>query len=167
MSVLHMSLFPKRKRVKNTCKHFVATLITKFKLPDDSMVLPQVAFTQNEVEYLLDKLNTNGKSQQIPKEAEKTTIIFRLLNSNQFLRQMKVIKTFKNGFLTNLLKKNMWNVVDVEVPCPRTSYMYTWVARIFHRIKPFLRKENFIFVGFGHALRKRLTWVTSKGHHVE
>ena len=66
--------FQKEKRIKSTCKHIVATLLTKFKLLDNGMLLPQVAFTQNEVEYLLDKLHTNGKNQQIPKEAEKTTV---------------------------------------------------------------------------------------------
>ena len=58
--------FQKENKVKNTCKHIAATVLTKFKLPDNSMLLPQVAFPQNEVEYLLDKLNTNGKSQAIP-----------------------------------------------------------------------------------------------------
>ena len=64
----------KGKKVKNTCRHIVATLLTNFKLPDNSILLPQAAFTQNEVEYLSDKLNANAKSQQIPKKAEKTTI---------------------------------------------------------------------------------------------
>ena len=53
----------KGKKVKNTCRHIVATLLTNFKWPDNSILLPQVAFTQNEVEYLSDKLNANAKSQ--------------------------------------------------------------------------------------------------------
>ena len=113
------SLFPKRKKVKNTCKHIVATLLTKFKLPDISMLLPQVAFTQNEVEYLLDKHNTNGKSQQIPKEAEKTIINLSFSEQQSIFEANEGYKNVQKWFLDKL------TVVLVEAPCPRTSCMYT------------------------------------------
>ena len=91
------------------------------------------------------------KASKFSKKQKKTPLVSCLLNKNQFLRQMKVIKTFKNDYLANLLKEKMRNVALVEVPYPRTRFMYTWVTYIFHRIKPFLRKENFIFVRYRHA----------------
>ena len=118
--------FQKEKKFKSLCKHIVATLLKKFKLSDNSMLLPQLAFTQNEVEYLLDKHNTSvKKASKFSKKQKKTPSVSCLLNKNQFLRQMKVIKTFKNDYLTNLLKEKMRNVALVEVPYSRTRFMYT------------------------------------------
>ena len=92
----------KVKKVKNTCKHIVATLLTNFKLPDNSIVLPQVAFTQNEVEYLLDKLNANPKSQQIPKEAEKTTINLSFAEQQSKIETNEGNKNVQKWFLDKL-----------------------------------------------------------------
>ena len=89
--------FQKGKKVKNTCKHIVPTLLTKFKSPDNSILLPQVVFNQNQVEYLLDKLNNNGTSQQIPKEAEKTLI------NLSFAEQQSIFEA--NGGNTNAQKR--------------------------------------------------------------
>ena len=117
--------FKKEKKGKNTCKHIVATLINKLNLPDNSILLPQVAFTQNEVEYLLDQLNTNGKSLEVPKEAEKTTTNLSFAEQQSIFEANEGNKSVQKWFLTNLLKEKIRKVVLVEVPCPRKSYMYT------------------------------------------
>ena len=127
------------------------------------MVLPQVAFTQNEVEYLLDKLNTNGKSQQIPKEAEKTTIIFRLLNSNQFLRQMKVIKTFKNGFFDKLTEKKYVKCCRCGSTMPKNK-LYVYVSGPY--IPPnqtFSKEREFYSCGFPTCIKKKAYMSNIKG----
>ena len=71
------------------------------------MLLPEVTFTQNEVDYLLDKLNTNGKSQQIPKEAEKTTGNLSFAEQQSIFEANEGNKNVQNGFLRNLKKEKM------------------------------------------------------------
>ena len=71
------------------------------------MLLPEVTFTQSEVDYLLDKLNTNGKSQQIPKETEKTTTNLSFAEQQSIFEANEGNKNVQNGFLRNLKKEKM------------------------------------------------------------
>ena len=71
------------------------------------------------------------KASKFLKKQKKQSSIFRLLNNNQKLKQMKVIKMSKNGFLTNLLTEKMQNAVLMEVQCPRTSYVYVCVSGLY------------------------------------
>ena len=77
-------------------------MLTKFKLPDNSILLPQVVFTQNEIEYLLDNLNTNGKSQQIPKEAEKAIINLSFAEQQSKIETNEGNKNVQKWFLDKL-----------------------------------------------------------------
>lgn len=63
------------------------------------MLLPQDISTQSETEYLLGKLSTNGKSQQIFKKAEKTTI------NLSFAEQQSIPKTNEKWFLGKLTER--------------------------------------------------------------
>ena len=81
-----------------------ANILLQLRLPN-SMLLPQVAFAQKEVGYLLDKLNGNGKSQQMPKEADKATIYIL------FAEQQSIFEASEG-------------VLPVVVPCPRTNCIY-------------------------------------------
>ena len=101
-------------------------MLTKCKLPDDSMLLPEVTFTQNEVDYLLDKLNTNEKSQQIPKEAEKTTGNLSFAEQQSIFEANEGNKNVQKWILEKLKGRK-----DVKCcTCGRTmpknkAYMYT------------------------------------------
>ena len=95
----------KEKKDKNTCKHIVATLLINFKLPDNSILLPQVSFTQKEVEYLLDKFNVIAKSQQIPKEAEKITINLSFAEQQSKIETNEGNKNVHKWFLDKLTER--------------------------------------------------------------
>ena len=100
-------------------------MLTKFKLPDISMMLPQVAFTQNEVEYLLDKHNTNGKSQQIPKEAEKTIINLSLSEQQSIFEANEGYKNIQKWFLDKLTERNDAKCCACRSTMPKnTLYVY-------------------------------------------
>ena len=79
------------------------------------MLLPQDISTQSETEYLLGKLSTNGKSQQILKKAEKTTI------NLSFAEQQSIPKTNEKWFLGKLTerKDSKCCVSIMERPCPK------------------------------------------------
>ena len=86
------------------------------------------------------------KASKFLKKQKKQPSIFRLLNNNKKLKQMKVIRMFNNGFLTNLLKEKMQNAVLLEILCPRTSYIYVYVSGMY--ISPnqtFSKERKFYF----------------------
>ena len=69
---------------------------------------------------------------------------------------MKVIRTFKNGFLTNLLKEKMRNAMLMEVLCPRTSYTYVYVSGMY--IPPnetFSKERKFYFCALSTCIIKK------------
>ena len=90
------------------------------------MLLPEVTFTQSEVDYLLDKLNTNGKSQQIPKETEKTTTNLSFAEQQSIFEANEGNKNVQKWILEKLKGRK-----DVKCcTCGRTmpknkAYMYT------------------------------------------
>ena len=124
MSVLCMFLFPKRKKRSRTR----ANILTQLCLPNVNYQMIACCYLRlHSPKTRLIIFWTSSipmeKASKFLKRQKKQPAIFRLLNNNQFLRQMKVIKTFKNGFLRNLKEEKMWNVVLVEVPCPRTRHI--------------------------------------------
>ena len=90
------------------------------------MLLPEVTFTQNEVDYLLDKLNTNGKSQQIPKEAEKTTTNLSFDEQQSIFEANEVNKNVQKWILEKLKERKDVKRCACGSTMPKNKlYMYT------------------------------------------
>ena len=136
----------KGKKVKNTCRH-----ISQLCLPiSNDQIIAYCYLKLHSHKTRLNIFRTSlmpmQKASKFLKKQKKQPSIFRLLNSNQKLKQMKVIRTFKNGFLTNLLKEKMRNAMLMEVLCPRTSYTYVYVSGMY--IPPnetFSKERKFYF----------------------
>ena len=63
---------------------------------------------------------------------------------------------FKNSFLTNLLKEKMQNDVLMEVPCPRTSYVFVYVSGMY--IPPnqtFSKQRKLYFCALPTCIKKK------------
>ena len=149
--LVHVLISKKEKRSRTR-----ANILSQLCLPNSNHQIIASCYlklysTKTRLNTFWTSLITMEQASKFLKKQRKHSLIFSLLNSNQFLRQMEVIQTLKKDFLINLLKEKTRNVVLVEVSCLRTSCMYTWVACIFHGIKPFLMKENFIFNRYRHA----------------
>ena len=99
--------FQKENKVKNTCKHIAELCLPNSNYQIIACCYLKLHSPKTRLNIFWTSLTPMEKARQFLKKQRKQPLIFRLLNNNQFLRQMKVIKTFKNGFLTNLLKEKM------------------------------------------------------------
>ena len=167
------SYLQKEKKVKNTCEHIAATLLTNFKLPDNSILLSQVAFTQNEVEYFLDKLNANAKSQQIPKEAEKTTINLSFAEQQLKIETNEGNKNVQKWFLEKLTERKGAKccAYGSTMPknklyiCIREWHVYSTESNLFYG-----KEILFLWVADMHnkkALHEQHDSATMKNNYVE
>ena len=130
-------------------------MLTKFKLPDISMMLPQVAFTQNEVEYLLDKHNTNGKSQHIPKEAEKTIINLSLSEQQSIFEANEGYKNVQKWFLDKLTERNDAKCCACRSTMPKNT-LYVYLSGMY--IPPnqtFSKERKFCFCALPTCIKKK------------